>query len=203
MQPRYSTANQVMHWITAICMLALLPIAWVMVNTRPQGPYVESLFNWHKTLGAIVLIVTAIRIVWRFVDPPPPYPPAIAPWERAVAQTIYWLFFAVLIWMPVTGLMASTFGGHATRLFDVLPTPLLMAPDKHLAGVFAGLHLWGQWAVYALIGLHLSAVAMHLIWRRDGVLGRMLPANAAEPGPAWRPAPGRPATHPGHIAPAE
>jgi len=29
--------------------------------------------------------------------------------------------------------------------------------------------------------LHLSAVAIHLIWKRDGVLGRMLPANAAEP----------------------
>jgi cytochrome b561 len=33
-----------------------------------------------------------------------------------------------------------------------------------------------------LIVLHIGAVTIHLIWRRNGVLGRMLPANAAEPG---------------------
>ena len=34
---------------------------------------------------------------------------------------------------------------------------------------------------YALIGLHISAVAFHLTWTKSGVLGRMLPAYATEP----------------------
>ncbi len=38
-------------------------------------------------------------------------------------------------------------------------------------------HLLGQWAVYALIILHVVATAWHVGWRRDGVLDRMLPAQ--------------------------
>jgi cytochrome b561 len=183
MQPKYSPMNQALHWITALCMLAILPLAWVMTNAKEGTPFSTALFNWHKTLGGIVLIVTAIRIVWRFRDPPPPYPAAVAAWDRMLAHIVYWLFFAVLIWMPVTGFLTSTYGGHATKLFNAVPTPLLLPKDKDLSGIFGTLHGLGQWAVYALIGLHLSAVAFHLIWRRDGVLGRMLPPNAAEPPP--------------------
>ena len=81
MRLRYSNANQAMHWITVACMVALLPLAWLMLNIKRGAPVSAALFNWHKTLGAIVLIVTAIRIVWRFRDPPPPYPPAVAAWD--------------------------------------------------------------------------------------------------------------------------
>ena len=181
MQPKYSPTNQALHWITALCMLAILPLAWVMTNAKEGTPFSSALFNWHKTLGGIVLLVTAFRIVWRFRDPPPSYPPAVAEWDRLLAHIVYWLFFAVLIWMPVTGFLTSTYGGHATRLFNLVPTPQLFPKDKGLSDLFGTLHSAGQWAVYGLIGLHLCAVAFHLIWRRDGVLGRMLPANATEP----------------------
>jgi cytochrome b561 len=184
MQPRYSPLNQALHWITGVCMLAILPLAWVMTNAKEGTPFDEALFNWHKTLGAIVLLVTVFRIVWRFIDGPPPYPPMIAAWERTLAHAAYWLFFLVLLWMPITGFLTSTYGGHATKLFNLIPTPLLLPKNKDLSEFFAGLHGLGQWAVYALIVLHLSAVAMHLIWRKDGLLGRMLPANAAEPPPS-------------------
>jgi cytochrome b561 len=178
MQPKYSPTNQALHWVTALCMLAILPLAWVMTNAKEGTPFSSALFNWHKTLGAIVLLVTAFRIIWRFRDPPPAYPPAVAEWDRLLARIAYWLFFAVLIWMPVTGFLTSTYGGHATRLFNLIPTPLPLPKDKDLSDLFGTLHSAGQWAVYGLIGLHLSAVAFHLIWRRDGVLGRMLPAHA-------------------------
>jgi len=190
MQLRYSRLNQSLHWMTVICMFALIPLAWVMVNTKPGSGFTPSLFNWHKTLGAIVLLVTLFRIAWRFVDGPPTYPPAVHGWERGLAGVTYWVFFAALIYMPVTGLLCSEFTNHPPKLFDALATPLLFAPDKQLGGFFTQLHLWGQWAIYALIALHLAAVAFHLVFRRDGVLGRMLPAYAAEPA-SGAPAPDR------------
>ncbi len=179
-QRRYSPLNQSLHWITAACMFAILPLAWVMVQAH-EGPARKALISWHETLGVIVLLVTAFRLAWRFVDGPPPYPSAVRIWDRRLARAAYWLFFAVLLYMPITGFLTATLGGHAPKLFNLVATPLLLAPDKSLDGVFRNLHLWGQWAVYALIALHLSAVAFHLLFRHDGVLGRMLPANAAEP----------------------
>jgi cytochrome b561 len=180
MQPRYSPLNQALHWITALCVLAILPLAWVMTNAK-DGPFDEALYNWHKTLGLIVLLVTAFRIVWRFIDKPPPYPPIIAAWNRVLAHIVYGLFFLVLLWMPITGQLATTYDGYPTTLFNLIPTPQLAPRNDHLARVFGDLHAYGQWMIYVLIGLHLCAVAFHLIWSKDGVLGRMLPAYAAEP----------------------
>jgi cytochrome b561 len=180
MQSRYSHTNQALHWVTAACMFAILPLAWVMVNAKEGAPFSAALFNWHKTLGVVVLLITAYRITWRFFDPPPPYPPQVAAWDRLLAHTVYWLFFAVMIFMPVTGFLTSAYGTHGLKLFNWISTPQPVAPDKGLSQFFGSLHVWGQWAVYALIALHLAGVVMHAIWGKDGVLGRMLPASAVE-----------------------
>ena len=58
MQRKYSPLNQSLHWITAICMFAILPLGWVMVNAKEGTALSSALFNWHKTLGMIVLLVT-------------------------------------------------------------------------------------------------------------------------------------------------
>ena len=85
--------------------------------------------------------ITAWRIVWRFIDGPPPYPPKVAAWERSLAHAVYWLFFFVLLWMPITGSLTSSFGGHAVKLFDVIATPALLLKDDAKAKLFDSLHL--------------------------------------------------------------
>ena len=201
MQARYSRLNQALHWFTVACMFAILPLAWVMVNAKPGTPLSGALFNWHKTLGAVVLIVTAFRIVWRFFDAPPAYPPRVAAVDGALAHFVYWLFFALLIFMPVTGYLGSAYGGHVLKLFDLVPTPQPVAKDKQLSDFFNALHLGGQWAVYALIALHLGGVVIHAIWGRDGLLGRMLPATSVEPAEPRATAPSASRPGPGPHAP--
>ena len=181
MQPRYSPLNQALHWITALCMLAILPLAWVMTNAEHKTPGLGAMYNWHKTLGVIVLFVTAFRIVWRFIDKPPQYPPQIASWDRGLAHATYGLFYLTLLWMPITGFIMAESEGHPTKIFNLIPTPQLWPVNKALADQSGFLHALGQWPIYALIVLHVSGVAFHLIWGKDGVLGRMLPPHAAEP----------------------
>ena len=182
MQPRYSAMNQALHWITAVCMLAILPLAWVMTNAdRSKFHQAGDLYNWHKTLGGIVLLLTAFRLVWRMVDKPPAYPPEVKKWDKVVAHATYWLFFAALLWMPITGEIMTLYGRHPTVLFDLIPTPQILKPDDALEDYWGELHAYGQWAIYGLILLHLAGVAFHLIWGHDGVLGRMLPSYSAEP----------------------
>ena len=180
MRNRYSPLNQAMHWITALCMFAILPLAWVMINAK-EGSYVQhASYNWHKTLGLVVLLVTLFRIAWRFFDRPPPYPAKVAAWDRNLAHLAYWLFFAMMIWMPVTGFIDSAYDGYPIKLFNLVPTPEIFPKNQARADLFAWLHDLGQWPIYALIVLHLTAVIFHLVWRRDGVLDRMLPSQATE-----------------------
>jgi cytochrome b561 len=180
MPRRYSALNQALHWITALCMFAILPLAWVMTNAQTHPSVQHATYNWHKTLGLIVLLLTMFRFVWRFVDKPPPYPARVAAWDRSLAHLAYFLFFAVMIWMPVTGFIDSAYDGYPIKLFNLIPTPEIFPKNVRMERTFAALHSLGQWPTYALIVLHLTAVAFHLIWGKDGVLGRMLPEYAAE-----------------------
>lgn len=177
MQPRYSPLNQALHWLTALCMFAVLPLAWVMTNAK--GELQHATYNWHKSLGLVVLGLTLFRIVWRLVDRPPAYPAKVAAWDRALAHVVYWLFFGVMLWMPITGFINSAYGGYPVKLFNLIQTPEIFPKNEGMADLFGTLHALGQWPVYGLIGLHLCAVAFHLIWGKDGVLGRMLPEDAA------------------------
>lgn len=196
MKTRYSPLNQLIHWVTALCMFAILILAWVMISAK-EGSWIQhTTYNWHKTLGLIVLAITLFRIVWRFLDRPPAYPARVASWDRQLAHLAYFLFFAVMVWMPVTGFMESAYDGYPIKLFNLVQTPEIFAKDQPIADFWARLHGLGQWLVYALIVLHLAAVVFHLVWSRSGVLGRMLPEHAAEPAPHGEPArPTPPALH--------
>src|ERR1700683_60915 len=168
MQRRYSSSNQALHWLTALCIFAVLPLAWVMTNMPLDAPSRATLFAWHETLGLIVLFFTVCRIVLRLYDGPPPYPAQVARWERHLAHATYWVFFFVLLWMPITGFLTASYGGHRINLFNMILTPVILLKDNSRAKSFTSLHLLGQWAVYVLIVLHLGAVAFHVIWAKTG-----------------------------------
>lgn len=181
MQQRYSSLHQWLHWTTALCLFALMPIAWVMIWLKEDSRLTFVLHSWHETLGLIVLLGAVVRIVSRVIDRPPPLPGRLPKWERALARSTYILIYAVLIWMPVTGYLMATAYGFPPKLFNLVNTPALFAKSDSLAKAASTLHAYGQWLVYCLLLLHISGVVFHLMFRKSGVLGRMLPPNATEP----------------------
>jgi cytochrome b561 len=183
MRVRYSAVNQVFHWLTALLMFAILPIAWIMTSLGRDAPGREAWVTTHKTIGILILGITVVRIAWRMVDPAPPLTGRAGRWEQALAKATYVLFYVVLVGMPVSGYILSAAGGHPVELFGLLPIPPLVPHDPALARSATAVHILGRWLVYALVALHLCGVALHVVVRRDGVLGRMLPPGALEPQP--------------------
>ncbi len=181
MQPRYSSLNQAIHWITALGMVAMLPLAWTMTALPDHDPHAGVLFTAHKTIGMLILALTVFRLAWRWIDRPPALPARVAAWDRWVAYATYVLLYAVLLVMPISGYAMGAGGEHPLKLFGVVPVPMILPHSKAIGELADNVHAYTQWAVYALIVLHLLGVAFHLIWGRDGVLGRMLPPFATEP----------------------
>lgn len=171
---RYGGLYQLMHWVTAVVMLVVIVLGWVM-HVQPDSPALYPLWEWHKTLGLFVLIITAIRLVWRLIALPPPPLPGQPAWDHRLAQCTYALFFTALIGMPVTGYLLSTAGGYPPTLFNLIPTPALFGKDPKIEAVAHWLHLKSQWLIYGLILLHLAGVVYHVAIVRDRTLDRMLP----------------------------
>ncbi len=105
---------------------------------------------------------------------------AILTTATMIGLPVITLFFAVMIWMPVTGFIDSAYDGYPIKLFNLVPTPEIFHKNERMADLFAWLHDLGQWPVYALIILHLVGVVFHLLHARDGMLGWMLPEQALD-----------------------
>lgn len=82
-QARYSTGAIILHWLIAIAVI----VNWRLAEAAEhlEGPAAAAYMNPHKALGITVLVLTAIRIAWRLMNPPPPMDPNYATWERMLA----------------------------------------------------------------------------------------------------------------------
>ena len=171
---RYSPAMQALHWAVAVLMVCVLPLAWTMVSLPRTAPNRELLYLLHKSVGITILALAAVRLIVRVSRPIPPEPAGTPRWMAVSAKASHWLLYAVLLAMPVSGYVLSTASGAGVSYFGLFDLPSL-PKNPTVAATARSIHLSVQWAVYALIALHLAATAWHVAIRRDGVLERELP----------------------------
>lgn len=177
--PRYNPVAQALHWLTAALVLAVLPLAWVALSL-PPAPLKGSVFVVHKSVGITIFAIVVLRIVWRMVHPAPP-DPAAPMLLTLIARINHWLLYTIFLIMPVSGYLLTAWSGRATPYFWLFDIPGL-AKDEAAQKIATGIHVFGQWAVYALVLLHIAGSIWHLVIRRDGLLERMLPVQDGRAG---------------------
>lgn len=171
--PRYTRTAQALHWLTSALVLAVLPLAWVATSLARDAAAKPVLFQFHKSVGITIFVLVVARLLWRAVNPPPPevsVPAGLA----LIGRVSHWLLYAVFLLMPVSGFLLSAFNGSTTQFFYLFPIPGF-EKNEAIRNLFQSVHLAGQWAVFALVLLHIAGTAWHVAIRRDGVLDRMLP----------------------------
>lgn len=188
---RYSSVAIALHWLIAILVIGQLA-GGIYMHKLPddQDALKFTLYQWHKSFGITVLLLTLLRIVWRVTHKPPPLPSAMAAWERLVARGAHLAFYGLLLVIPLVGwavVSSSPFAQSVpTYLFGVVPWPHLPffenAVDREaLSHNFAELHEALAFAMIGLITLHVAAALKHQFVNRDGVLASMAPIFRKRP----------------------
>ncbi len=180
---RYSSVAIGLHWLIAALMLSNIGLAWYF-NTL-KGPAEVAPLMLHKSIGITVLLLTLVRIAWRFVDPPPKLPDTLQPWEKWGAIASHGIFYGLMLALPLSGwAMVSAsplIKVHPTVLYGLAPWPALPFPGLDSDGlhaarkVFKNTHGLLAWVAYATIVLHVAAALKHQFFDRDDVMARMVP----------------------------
>ncbi len=173
----YSTTAKFFHWTAAFLVLTIVPMGLLMVRI-PDGSLKDNLFYFHKSLGAVILFLMTLRLIYRFSRGAPPPEPSLKPWEILVSETVHWTLYAMLIATPLVALWAYSVYGQPAPFFGIFTIGPFTAKNEHLAEQIFYVHTWMGWAVAALLGMHIAAALQHYFIRRDGVLQRMLPKRA-------------------------
>ncbi len=153
----YSGLQIALHWAIALLVLFQLVFGESMVavveameegTTAASGDQLLSTLHYWSGLAILGLVVLRAALRWRLGAPAPV---GITPLAATLARATHMLFYALLMIVPVTGLLGWYYGDP-----------------------------FGEWHTYAkpvfivLILVHAGAALYHQFVRKDGTLNRML-----------------------------
>ncbi len=171
----YGPVARAVHWAVAALAIIVVALGWAIVGAPRGGDSRELLLLLHRSVGLLILAAMVFRIVWRLTHPPPPLPVGFPRIEAAAAHADHALLYVVFLVMPLTGLFNASAAGHSVSFFGLFAIPPLIPEDPRLAQIVFAIHLAGQFAVYALVAVHVAAALTHRFVRRNRILDRMLP----------------------------
>lgn len=175
--------TRIFHWLLAASVIALVATAKIGGNAM----------EWHLRLGHVVLALLIFRVLWGLKG---------GYWSRF--STFIPSPARLLSYLQGQGTAADHVGHTPLGALSVIAMLLILAAqvgtglvsDDEIA--FAGSLVryvsgdtigwatvwhkgWGQWLVYAMVGLHIAAIAYYRIFRRQNLLPAMLHGDQLNP----------------------
>jgi cytochrome b561 len=176
---RYTGTAIFLHWTLGLFLVGMFGMGLYMADL-PFSPWRLKLYNWHKWGGITILLLSALRLVWRVTHRPPALPQAVSlampGWQlqayHATHVAMYSLFFIV----PLVGWAYSSAAGFPIVLFGAIALPDFVAASKPVAEWIKPWHEASAFALAGLVLLHVAAALKHHWIDKDGLLERMKPA---------------------------
>jgi cytochrome b561 len=159
-----------LHWLTAVLVFSTLFIGFVMVNSI--GSY-ASLRGIHMTLGALVLAIVVLRVANRFTHRAPKLPHTVGRLEHKLVVGSELTLYALMLAQPLVGWAMVSATGRPPVIFGSLRLPRIAPFNADLFFVLRQTHSVLAYALVAVIAAHVSAVLLHTLTLRDGMLSRM------------------------------
>jgi cytochrome b561 len=170
---QYGTTAKVLHWLIVALLMVQYSIGWLMPDLhRNMKP--GAAMTFHISFGIVILVLIVLRFAWRLGHPVAPEN-SLPPWQRLGSQAVHWLFYALVLATTMTGWLFASFRGWSISFFYLVPMPMMAADNAAAGKTIDGWHQAAEWALLAMIVIHVAAALAHIFIYRDRVMARMLP----------------------------
>jgi cytochrome b561 len=178
MNPTYASSQKAIHWAVFLLVIGLYGLTYV-VDLFPRGDPGRALVWWlHISFGMLLFALVVVRVGLRLTLGTPGLPVEMSQLERWVAKIVHLLLYALLVAIPILGILLTWYRGDALSFFGLFTIPAPVSPDRATAGFIKQLHSLCANLILILAGLHAAAALWHHFIRRDDVLKRMLPGTS-------------------------
>lgn len=176
-QDRFGLISRLLHWGMAAGILGALALGLTMTR-MPPGLEAVRLYGLHKALGAALLALVVLRLVWHRISPPPPPLPAPRPWQDRLARLVHRLLYVLMVGVPLSGWVMASASGIETELPGGLTLPAIAPVSVAVEDTAAAVHRALTRALMAVVALHIAG-ALARAAAGDGTLRRMLTGRPA------------------------
>ena len=169
----FTPLQRVLHWLMAVCILAMLFIGVGMVST--VMPKYLTLVSIHKPLGIAILVLALVRLAVRLRYGAPSLPADLPEPVKLAAQLSHYALYALMIGMPLLGWGMLSAAAYPVVLFGGVRLPGIIPQSDGLHALLWKAHFYLAFVFFAVILLHVAAALFHALIRRDGVFDAMAP----------------------------
>jgi cytochrome b561 len=176
----WGSLSRAFHWVLGIAIIGMIAYGWWLnhIPARADRYFYRSI---HADIGYVILLLTAIRLIWRGVNPTPALPEETPAWQRIAARISHILLYLVTIAVALLGWAMS--GARPPEqnyasFFGWFKVPQFTSPDKIAEHFYEDRHIWFAYVLLALIVLHIVAAVWHHFIKRDRVALRMVRGEA-------------------------
>jgi len=168
----YGFWHKSFHWLVFALIAAQYFVGSVMPHIG-RDTQDEGWVSWHISLGAAIMFLVLIRLVWRIARPVPLM--EMPSWQTHLANFTHIGLYTLILVMTVLGWAATSYRGWTVWLFGIVPLPALAAKGTEWAHTAGDIHGTLVYVLLALIVMHVGGALYHYFVLRDRTLQRMLP----------------------------
>jgi len=173
---KYALTSRILHWVMSILIIFLLGLGIYMTDfIDNESSNRLEVYNLHKSLGMVVLILIFLRIINRLLTRTPPPPFAISALEKKLAKFGHFTLYFLMVTTPLSGYLMSSFAGYPVKLFAI-EIPSIFEANFKFAGFFTEAHELSAFSLLGFLVIHILAVIRHRFFDKPGndVLNRMI-----------------------------
>jgi len=162
----FTRTQQVLHWLSALLILAMFPMGFIMARTDSDGLR-ASLYAAHAVVGITIAVIAVIRFVLARRRPVAA-PPGMPKWNEVLHHSVHVAALVVPVLLAVTGVATLALNDlmpAVLRPGAVVPAELVAVPPQAGHRVLA-------WAYIALLVTHVAGVMRYQFSKGD-VMGRV------------------------------
>jgi cytochrome b561 len=126
----YGVVSRALHWIVVIAIVGQWLLAEAGEDAEAVGSSSFDALTLHRSLGLTILMLAAIRLVWRLLNPKPAWPSDMKRYEVVMARTVHIGFYVLLFAIPLSGWALASAEGEPLNYFKWFEVPLIPTQAK-------------------------------------------------------------------------
>ena len=157
---RYGKVSRMLHWTIAILFISLIPMGIFASMIPEDTEYRNAYYVVHKTIGVTVFLLVIVRLIWNRLSRRPSLDGALTSREEKLAHRVHNTLYFMMLAIPITGFMMTSYHGYETYFFFWEMQPLW--EQSEIYQVWGGFHKYLlPYLLYIVLGAHILGALKH------------------------------------------